>query len=160
DVPFEFPITTLGRLSTIEQFENIVVRSDGQGRQVRIKDVGHAELSARSLDSTNKVDSPPAARLAIFALPQANAIAASQRVRAKMEALRMASTDDLDYGVSLVLTPFIRQSIREVVRTLIEAIILVAAVVLLFLQNWRSALIPLVAVPVAIVGTFAAMAAI
>src|SRR5207253_3902506 len=86
-------------------------------------------------------------------------IATARRVVDKMEELKKRFPDDVDYSISLDMTPFIRESIKEVVRTLIESVVLVAVVVLVFLQNWRSALIPLVAVPVAVVGTFAVMAA-
>jgi multidrug efflux pump subunit AcrB len=157
---FEFTITTLGRLSEPEQFEEIVLRTDAEGRKVRIKDVGHAELGARNMDSTSQLDGRPNGSLAVWALPDANAIAVAGRVRAKMEELKKYFPDDLDYAISLDMTPFIHESIREVIRTLILAISLVAVVVLLFLQNWRSSLIPLAAVPVAVIGTFAVMAAI
>jgi multidrug efflux pump len=157
---FEFTITTLGRLTDPEQFEDIVLRADGEGRKVLIKDVGHAELGARNMDSTSKLDGLPNGSLAVWALPDANSIAVAERVRAKMEELKNHFPEDLDYAISLDMTPFIRESIKEVFRTLIEAIILVAIVVLVFLQNWRSSLIPLAAVPVAVIGTFAVMAAI
>lgn len=157
---FDFPITVLGRLSEPEQFEDIVLRSDPDGRKVTIRDVGYATLGARTLDQTSKLDGQPNGSIAIFALPDANSVATANRVRARMEELKKSFPEDLDYTVSLEMTPFITESINEVVRTLIEAIILVAIVVMVFLQNWRSAIIPLVAVPVAIIGTFAAMAAI
>jgi multidrug efflux pump len=157
---FEFPITVVGRLTEPAEFEDIVIRSDSAGRKVRLKDVGHAELGAKNLDTTSKLDGQSNGSVAIFALPDANAIATAERVRARMEQLKKSFPEDVDYKISLDMTPFITESIREVIRTLIEAIVLVAIVVLLFLQNWRSALIPLIAVPVAIVGTFAVMAAI
>jgi multidrug efflux pump len=167
--PFEFTISTLGRLKDTTQFDDIVLRSDGNGRQVLLKDVGYtnqpgrtrsAELGAKNLDTTSKVNQRWNASLAVWALPDANTIATAQRVRDKMEQLKKSFPEDVDYAVSLDMTPFIQESINEVLRTLIEAVVLVAAVVLLFLQNWRTALIPLVAVPVAVIGTFAAMAAI
>jgi len=157
---FEFPITTLGRLSETEQFEDIVLRSDPEGRKIRIRDVGYVTLGARNLDTTSKLDGQPNGSIAIFALPDANSVSTAQRVRARMEELKKSFPEDLEYTISLEMTPFITESIKEVVRTLIEAIILVAIVVMVFLQNWRSAIIPLVAVPVAIIGTFAVMAAI
>jgi multidrug efflux pump len=157
---FDYPITTLGRLWDTEQYADIVLRTDGEGRSVRIRDVGHVTLGAKNLDTTSKVDLRPNASLAIWALPDANSIATARRVRERMEELKKAFPDDLEYTISLDMTPFIQESINEVVRTLIEAVVLVAIVVLIFLQNWRSAIIPLVAVPVAIVGTFGAMAAI
>ncbi len=158
--PFEFTITTLGRLTDPKEFEEIVLRSDHEGRKVRLKDVGHAALGPKIMDTTSKVNGRPNGSVAIWALPEANAITVADRIIAKMEQLKKYFPEDVDYVVSLDMTPFIKESIREVVRTLIEAIALVAAVVLIFLQNWRSALIPLVAVPVAVIGTFAVMAAI
>jgi multidrug efflux pump len=158
--PFDLPITVLGRLSTPEEFEDIILRTEPDGRKVRVKDVGKVEMGAKNLDTTSKLDGRPNASLAVFALPDANAIATAQRVRERMEQLKKSFPEDIDYAISLDMTPFITESINEVIRTLVEAVVLVAIVVLLFLQNWRSALIPLLAVPVAIVGTFAVMAAI
>ena len=155
-----YPITVLGRLSEPAEFEDIVIRADRAGRHIRIKDVGYVKLGARNLDTTSKVNRKPNGSLAVWALPDANSIATAQRVLERMEELKKSFPDDIDYTVSLDMTPFIQESINEVIHTLIEAIILVALVVVVFLQNWRSALIPLVAVPVAVVGTFAAMAAI
>jgi multidrug efflux pump len=158
--PFELTITTLGRLSEPEQFNEIVLRTDAEGRTIRLKDVGYAALGARNLDSTSRLNGRPNGSLATWALPDANSITVADAVRARMEELKKYFPEDLDYEVSLDMTPFIKESIKEVFRSLLEAIILVALVVLVFLQNWRSALIPLLAVPVAIVGTFAVMAAI
>ncbi len=155
-----YPITTLGRLTKPEEFEDIIIRTDGQGRRVRIKDVAKVELGAKNLDTTSRVDQYPAAMLAVWALPDANSIDTADRVIARLDELKKNFPDDVDYTVSLDMTPFIKESIKEVIRTLIEAIILVALVVMVFLQNWRSAIIPLAAVPVAIVGTLAVMIAI
>src|SRR5207244_662553 len=138
----------------------VVIRADAEGRKVRLKDVGRVELGARNLDTTSKVDGRPNASLAVWALPDANALATARRVIERMEELKKGFPEDVDYVVSLDMTPFITESIRGVIRTLVEAVALVAVVVLVFLQNWRSALIPLVTVPVAIIGTFAVMAAI
>jgi multidrug efflux pump len=156
----ESTITTRGRLSEPAEFEDVIIRTTPAGADVRIRDVGRVELGARSLDSTSKLDGSPNASLAVFALPDANSIATAQRIRDRMEVLRKNFPEDIEYAVALDMTPFIEESIKEVIQTLIEAIVLVAIVVLVFLQNWRSALIPLVAVPVAIVGTFAVMAGI
>jgi multidrug efflux pump len=158
--PFEVPVNMLGRLSEPDQFEAMVLRTDREGRKVRLKDVGHAVLGAKNMDTTSKLNGRPIGTLAIFALPDANSLDVANRVIAKMEELKKGFPEDVDYAVSLDMTPFIKESIREVVFTLAEAIALVAVVVLLFLQNWRSALIPMMAVPVAIVGTFAVMAVI
>ena len=158
--PLELTITTLGRLSKVEDYENIVIRADGNGRQVLMKDIATVALGAKSLDTTNKVDAMPAATLAVWALPDANSLATAVAVRRRLDELKRSFPDDLDYVIALDMTPFIQESINEVIRTLFEAVVLVAIVVLVFLQNWRSAIIPLVAVPVALIGTFAAMAAI
>ncbi|HZZ76931.1 MAG TPA: efflux RND transporter permease subunit [Gemmataceae bacterium] len=155
-----FPLTVAGRLSEPEEFENIVIRTEGDGRRVRVKDVARVELGAKNLDTTSRVDSMPNASLAVWALPDANSISTARRVRERMDELKRSFPDDIEYTISLDMTPFIQESINEVIHTLVEAIVLVAIVVMVFLQNWRSAIIPLVAVPVAIVGTFAVMIAI
>jgi multidrug efflux pump len=158
--PFEYTVHTLGRLSEPEQFEDIVLKAGEDGRKVRIRDVGHVTLGARSMDVSSRIDNHPCASLAVWQLPYANALQTADNVRQKMEELKESFPQDIDYQIAYDTTPFIRQSIRGVIETLVEAIILVAVVVLIFLQNWRSTLIPLTAVPVAIIGTFAAMAAI
>jgi multidrug efflux pump len=159
-MPYEFTLTTVGRLSDPEEFDDIVLRTDSDGRKVRIRDVGKSVLGARNEDSTSKLNGRFNASLAIFALPDANALAVAERCIKRMDELKKDFPEDIDYAISLDMTPFIRESIREVIRTLVEAVVLVAVVVLVFLQNWRSAIIPLVAVPVAVVGTFAVMAVI
>jgi multidrug efflux pump len=156
----ELTLRMHGRLIEPDEFDEVVLRTDNEGRKVRVKDIGHAELSANNLDTSSKLDGNPNASLAIFALPDANSIAVAERVQERLKELKKSFPEDLDYVISLDMTPFIKESINEVIRTLIEAIVLVAIVVMLFLQNWRSALIPLIAVPVAVVGTFAAMAVI
>jgi multidrug efflux pump len=155
---FEFPLTMLGRLTTPEEFGDIILKTDAEGRLVRLKNVGQVTLGARSLDVTSKIDGYPCTALAIFPLPYANSITTARRVREKMEELKKYFPEDLDYIISYDTAPFIEESVREVFQTLLEAILLVSLVVLLFLQNWRSAIIPLIAVPVAVVGTFAVMA--
>jgi multidrug efflux pump len=158
--PFEFTITTFGRLTEPADFDEIVLRTERDGRKVRLKDVGHTTLGARSVDTTSKLDGRYNGSIAVWALPDANSIAVANRVVAKMEELKKHFPEDVDYTISLDMTPFIHESIKEVIRTLAEAVALVAIVVLVFLQSWRSALIPLVAVPVAVIGTFAVMAVI
>jgi hydrophobe/amphiphile efflux-1 (HAE1) family protein len=158
--PFEFTLTALGRLSEPEQFEEVVLRTLADGRQVRIKDIGRVVVGPRNQDSTSKIDGHAATSLAVFQLPYANAIATADRIRKKMEELKRQFPPDVEYVVGYDTAPFMEESIWGVVHTLIEAIILVAIVVLVFLQSWRSTLIPLAAVPVAVIGTFAVMAAI
>jgi multidrug efflux pump len=156
--PYQFTLTTLGRLVKPEQFENIIIRTTPDGRIIRIKDIGYAEIAPKSQDVENKLDFHPSTGIAIFQLPDANALATADRIRAKMEELKKRFPPNLKYSMAYDTTPFVAESIVEVVKTLIEAIILVAIVVLIFLQSWRSTIIPLTAVPVAIIGTFAVMA--
>ncbi len=150
---------TLGRLVEVSQFEDIIVKMTPDGHFLRIKDIGRVELSAKNNDLDSEVDGQPSGSLAVFQLPDANALECADRVIAKMDELKKSFPDGLDYVVRYNTTPYIRESIWEVFNTLRDAVILVAIVVLLFLQNWRSAVIPLIAVPVAIVGTFAVMLA-
>ncbi len=156
----QITLSTLGRLDTPEQFDHIVIRTSPDGRMLRVKDVGRAEVGPKSQDILSKLNGMPTANLAVFQLPDANALDTAERVRAKMEELKKDFPAGVDYAIKYDTTPFIKESVNEVVKTLRDATILVALVVLLFLQNWRSTIIPLCAVPVAIVGTFAAMAAI
>jgi multidrug efflux pump len=156
----QIPMSTLGRLKEVGQFENIVLKTGADGRLTRIKDVARVELGAKNEDTGVRLDGQDTVFLAIFQMPDANALETKERVIAKMEELKKSFPEGVDYDIGFDTTPYTSESIHEVAKTLRDAIILVAVVVLLFLQNWRSALIPLVAVPVAIVGTFAAMAAL
>src|SRR5262249_38326421 len=131
-----------------------------RGRITRLKDVARVVLGARNEDTGVRMDGRDTVFLAIFQMPDANALDVHERVLKKMDDLKRSFPEGVDYEIGLDTTPDTRESIREVVWTLIHAIVLVALVVLLFLQNWRSTFIPLAAVPVAIVGTFAVMAAL
>ena len=153
----QITLTTLGRLKDPEQFANVIIRTTPEGRVVRIRDVGRVVLGAKNEDLSCRCIGLGSAGLIIFQLPDANALEVGDAIRAKMAELSKNFPDDLTYIIRYDTTPFTRQCIEEVVKALRDAIILVAMVVLLFLQNWRSALIPLIAVPVAIVGTFAVM---
>ena len=157
---FQVPLSTLGRLVEPTQFENIIIKKSTDGRIVRIGDVARVEMGPKNQDINCSVNGKPSVSLAIFQLPDANALDTADLIKAKIAELAEDFPPGLHYEIRYDTTPFIRESIGEVVKTLRDAVILVAAVVLLFLQNWRSALIPLVAVPVAIVGTFAVMAAL
>jgi hydrophobe/amphiphile efflux-1 (HAE1) family protein len=156
----QIPVSTLGRLSLPEEFEKIVIRATPAGQLVRIKDIGHVDLNARNQDVSNHFDSKATVGLAIFQLPDANALATADAVKAKMTELSRDFPEDVVYEIGYDTTPFIRESVNEVFKALRDAIILVAIVVLVFLQGWRAAIIPLIAVPVAIIGTFAAMAVV
>ncbi len=153
----QLTMATLGRLSTPQQFENVVVNADSSSRLVRIKDIGRVDLGAKNMDVQNRLDGKPCTSIAVFQLPDANALDTAERIQDKMKDLARDFPEGLKYEIAYDTTPFIRESIQEVFNTLRAAIILVALVVLVFLQNWRSAVIPLIAVPVAIVGTFAVM---
>jgi multidrug efflux pump len=154
---YQKTLTTKGRLTLAEEFEDLVIKRGPNGALVRLKDVGRAELAAKSLDASTRVNGLPSASLAIFLLPDANALETADLVKAKVAQLAEDFPEGMQYEIRYDTTPFIRESINEVYKTLREAIVLVAVVVLLFLQNWRSAIIPLIAVPVGIIGTFAVM---
>ena len=167
---FQLTMSTLGRLVQPEQFADIIVKTGpvSTGRQnqvgteqavVRLRDVARVELGARQYDQTCTLDTEPAVALSIYQLPGSNAIQTARAVEDKMTALKARFPAGVDYRIAYDTTPFVRESIVEVLKTLRDAVILVALVVLVFLQNWRATIIPLVAVPVAIVGTFAVMAA-
>jgi multidrug efflux pump subunit AcrB len=157
---FQYTMTTLGRLAGVDQFSDMTLKTDTDGRIVRMRDVARIELGAQGYDQTCTLDGRPSVALSIYQLPGFNALKTANLVRAKMEELKERFPEGLDYAIVYDTTPFINESIREVFKTLRDAVLLVAFVVLLFLQNWRSAIIPLVAVPVAIIGTFAVMAAV
>ncbi len=157
---FQYTMTTLGRLRDEQEFRNMVIKSDNQGRMVRMKDVARIELGAQGYDQTCTLNGGPSVALSLYQLPGSNALKTAEQVRAKMKELEPHFPQGVKYSIVYDTTPFINESINEVFKTLRDAVILVAIVVLVFLQNWRSAIIPLVAVPVAIIGTFAAMTAI
>jgi multidrug efflux pump len=127
---------------------------------VRIRDIARVEMGAQNYNQACTFDQKPSVGLGVHQLPGSNALATADRLRAKMAELKTRFPDGVEYDIAYDTTPFIRESVDDVVRTLLEAVVLVAVVVLAFLQNWRAALIPLVAVPVAIVGTFTVMAAV
>ncbi len=157
DQVFQFTMTTLGRLSDDEQFSDMVLRTDPDGSLVRLRDVARTELGALGYDQLCTLNSQPSVALSVYQLPGSNALGTAQQVRKKMEELKEGFRSGIDYGIVYDTTPFIQESVKEVFNALRDAVILVAVVVLLFLQGWRAAVIPLVAVPVAVVGTFAAM---
>lgn len=158
DQKLAITLNTLGRLGAAEDFESIVVKVGDDGRLVRIKDIGRVELGAKNQDVSVVFDGKPTVFMPIFQLPDANALETRDRVMAKLDDLSRDFPEDLIWEINFDTTPYTSESIKEVTKTLRDAVILVALVVLVFLQNWRSAIIPLVAVPVAVVGTFAAMA--
>jgi hydrophobe/amphiphile efflux-1 (HAE1) family protein len=167
---FQLTINTLGRLIDVEQFGDIIVKANSSNADVassstsaavvRLRDIARIELGSQQYDQTCMLDGKPSVAMSIYQLPGSNALKTAQGVYKKMEELKQGFPEGVDYKIVYDTTPFIKESIVEVFKTLRDAIILVAIVVLLFLQNWRTTLIPLIAVPVAIIGTFAVMAAL
>ncbi len=156
---FQFTMTTLGRLTDDEQFGDMVLRTEADGSLVRLKDVARTELGALGYDQLCTLNSKPSVALSVYQLPGSNALGTAQLVRKKMDELKERFPGGVDYDIVYDTTPFIQESVNEVRNALRDAVFLVAVVVLVFLQGWRAAVIPLVAVPVAVVGTFAAMIA-
>src|SRR5580698_2115178 len=159
-VSFELQINAKGRLVTPEEFGQIIVKTGPTGQKTLLKDVARIELSAGSYSLRSLLNKKRAVALPIFQLPGANALQLSKDVRAKMEELKKNFPSGIDYNVVYDPTVFVRHSIEAVVHTLVEAIVLVVIVVILFLQTWRASIIPLAAVPVSLVGTFAVMLAV
>ena len=151
---FTYTVRAQGRLTTPEEFGNIVLRANNDGSYVRVKDVARIELGAQTYNLESRLNGQPAAALGLYQLPGSNAVEASNAVRAFMEKAKERFPADMDYAVSLDQTDSVREGMHEIVKTLIEAILLVIVVVYIFLQNWRATLIPLCAVPVSLIGTF------
>jgi multidrug efflux pump len=158
-VNFEMVVNVKGRLTTEEEFGNIIVKTGANGEKTLLKDVARIELGAGDYSLESLLNNKTAVALPIFQTPGANALQLSKNVRATMEELKKNFPEGIDYSVVYDPTIFVRHSIEAVVHTLAEAILLVVIVVILFLQTWRAAIIPLAAVPVSLVGTFALMLA-
>jgi multidrug efflux pump len=154
---FQVAINAKGRLTSEEDFRNIVVRTGAAGQVTRLKDVARVELGADTYALRALLDNQAAAAMPIFQRPGSNAIAISEAVRAKMQELKRDFPQGVDYQIVYDPTVFVRGSIHAVVHTLLEAVLLVVLVVIVFLQTWRASVIPLIAVPVSLVGTFAVM---
>ena len=159
---FQYTLDLKGRLDDPTEFENIIVKAAGTngGQITRIRDIGRVELGAQTYSEAFNLDGRPAAGIGISLLPDANAIAVADAVKAKMDALAKSFPPDLVYVTPYDTTKFVRAAITEVYKTLIEAAILVLIVILVFLQDWRAMLVPATTVPVTIIGAFAAMAAL
>ena len=151
---FQITVNVVGRLSTPEQFNNIIVKNTPQGI-VQIKDVGRAELGAETYSSSLRFDGQPAVGLAVQQLSDANALAVDRAAKAEMERLSKTFPPGMHYAIAFDTTTVVGASIHEVIKTLIEAILIVIVVIFLFLQDWRATLIPAVTIPVSLVGTFA-----
>jgi hydrophobe/amphiphile efflux-1 (HAE1) family protein len=151
---YQINVQTLGRLSTPEQFASIVLKSDSEGRVTRLRDVGRVEIGAADYGSTAFMDHGPGMPLLIFAQPGANSLAVEHEVLDTMETLVKDFPPGLSYKVIYDPTIFVGKSVDEVIKTIFVAIMLVVGVVFLFLQSWRAAIIPVIAIPVSLVGTF------
>jgi HAE1 family hydrophobic/amphiphilic exporter-1 len=151
---FTYAVRAQGRLVTPEEFGQVVLRANRDGSILRLQDVARIELGAESYNILGRVNGQPAAVIPVFQLPGSNALDAARNVREAMARLKQSFPDDVDYLVSLDTTLPVTEGIREIVETLLEALLLVALVTYLFLQDWRATLIPLLAVPVSLVGTF------
>ena len=148
------PVTTLGRLKTPEQFADIVIRAKADGSIVRIRDIGKVVLGSRNYDLAGRLNGTPVAPMLLYLRPGANALAAKEAVVKRMGELSRSFPKGVHYKIPFDTTPFVTASIHEVVTTLVEAMLLVTLVVFIFLQSWRATLIPMLAVPVSVVGTF------
>ena len=152
-----YTITTQGRLSEPAQFEEIIVRSNPDGSAVRLRDVARVELGGKDYDFIGRINGKPATLVGIFLQPGANALDVANEVKSTMRGLSKRFPDGFTYSIPYDTTRFVEVSIREVVKTLAEAMVLVFLVVFVFLQNWRATLIPTLAVPVSLIGTFAGL---
>ncbi|MGE0407519.1 MAG: efflux RND transporter permease subunit, partial [Candidatus Korobacteraceae bacterium] len=152
---FTYAVRAQGRLPTAEEFGEIVVRANTDGSVLRLKDVARLELGAQTYNVVGSYNGKPAAVIALYQLPGSNAVSAAAGVRTLMEEARQRFPSDLEYEVSLDTTLAVTEGLKEIEHTLLEALVLVVIVVYIFLQGWRATLIPLLAVPVSLIGTFA-----
>ena len=156
---FQLNVETLGRLVDTRQFDNIIVRTDSDGRVTRIRDVARVELAAADYSANGYLDERTATPLLIFQRPGSNALDTADRILETMKELSRSFPQGLRYDIVYNPTEFIGESVREVIKTIWEAVILVVIVVILFLQTWRASIIPIIAIPVSLIGTFLALAA-
>ncbi|MDE5675312.1 MAG: efflux RND transporter permease subunit, partial [Muribaculaceae bacterium] len=159
DVDITMPIIARGRLSSVSEFEDIVVRAGSNGSIIRLKDVARISLEAQSYATESGIDKANAAVLNIFMLPGANAVDVADAVKREMKEISSNFPEGISYGIPFDMTTYISESIHHVYRTFFEALILVILVVFLSLQNWRATIIPVIAVPISLIGTFGVMLA-
>ncbi|PJE80391.1 Efflux pump membrane transporter BepG [invertebrate metagenome] len=160
DQQFEYTITTKGRLVDPKEFDNIVLRAESDGSTVHVSDIAHTEMGAANYAGTAKYNNNPTAFLVIYQQPDANALEVSEEVHKVMEGLSKDFPEGVEYSIPFDTTKFIQESISEVMSTLYQAVLLVILVVFLFLQNFRATLIPSIAIPVSLIGTFAILNAL
>lgn len=157
DQQFQYTITSKGRLESPDQFANIVVRTDANGAIVRVSDVARVELGANFYNASGRFNGQPSTVLAVYQAPGANAVGVAERVHAELERLSSAFPEDMAYAIPFDSTDFVRQSLRDVQTTLMLTFALVMAVVFVFLGSWRATIIPMVAIPVSLIGTLAVL---
>src|SRR5712692_4125446 len=154
---FQYTLSTLGRLVEADEFANIVLKTGSDGEVTYLRDVSRSDLGARNEDTLARLDGRPSPALIVFLLPGANALDTADGIKAKMREMETRFPMGLHYAVIYDTTPFVRESVNEVFHTLRDAVILVAIVILLFLQDWKALLLPVIDVAVSLVGTFAVM---
>ncbi|WP_421194614.1 efflux RND transporter permease subunit [Aeromonas enteropelogenes] len=157
DQQYQYVLQTKGRLTTAGEFENIIVHAS-KGTLIRLKDIARVEVGAEGYDADGRMNNEPAAVMALYQLPTANALQVMDRVKEAMKEYQAAFPDDLVYDIAYDSTEYVETSIDEVYETLLIAVLLVTFVVYVFLQNWRATIIPTIAIPVSIIATFAVMA--
>ncbi|MGH9323938.1 MAG: efflux RND transporter permease subunit, partial [Vicinamibacteria bacterium] len=149
-----YTVSAPGRLVTAEEFENVIIRETATGAQIRVKDVGRAELGSQDYNSFGRLNGQPAGAMAVYLLPGSNQLVAAEAIYESMERAKALFPADMDYRIVYDTTPAVEASIESIVHTFIEAVILVTLVVFIFLQNLRATIIPLITVPVSLIGTF------
>ena len=157
DAAFELIINTQGRLETEDEFGNIIVKDMPDGRIIRVKDVARVELGSKTYGNESYINGRSTVSMGAYQLPGSNAIELAKRIRGELAEMKKSFPNDVDYVIGLDVTEYISESINAVYKTIFDAIFLVVIVILVFLQNWRAAIIPLFAIPVSLVGTFAVM---
>jgi hydrophobic/amphiphilic exporter-1 (mainly G- bacteria), HAE1 family len=154
DQQFTYAVLAQGRLRTPEEFDNIILRENPNGGTVRVKDVAHAELGTQDYSIVSRLNGKPSAIIAVYQLPGSNAVQTVKAVRKLMVEMKQRFPQDVDYAISLDQTAAVTEGLKEILETLVIALVLVILVVYLFLQDWRATLIPMLAVPVSLIGTF------
>jgi multidrug efflux pump len=157
---FQYAVNTVGRLTDPDEFGNVIVKTATGGQLTFLRDVARIERGARNYDMESYLDGQPSVGVAVFQRPGSNALASAQALRSRMEQLRARFPSGVDYGIVYDTTMFIEESVNSVYRTLIESFCLVAIVVLVFLQDWKGTILPMIDVPVSLIGTFAVMVAL
>ncbi|MBT5548992.1 MAG: hydrophobe/amphiphile efflux-1 family RND transporter, partial [Nitrospina sp.] len=156
---FQYTIQAKGRLADVSEFEDVIILANPDGSVVRVRDIARVELSSQTFEIKSRLNGSPTVNFAIYQLPEANALEVAQRINQKMQELSQRFPDDVEYVVPYDSTQFINNSLKELIETLFIALGLVILVVYIFIQDWRATLIPAIAIPVSLIGTFAILLA-